>query len=181
MKHFTYLKTFAAMMVMMAALSVGSLSAKPYPVPKMYMFGFAASFTDTIVYFTNVMEVENVWIEGKNKFLLGRSTYSHQLRDYLGQAHQMPMRTCVVMYDEKRANLEKKLIKMKKLYTKSKDKKAHFDIRYLADNEFRFKAIDWQKMLDEAAAEEAAKQKEEAKASDTKKKEKKAKKKEAKE
>lgn len=180
MKHNTYLKSLAATVFMLVALSVGNLSAKPYPVPKMYMFGFAASFNDTIVYFTNVIEVDSVWIESKNKFLLGRSTYSHQLRDYLGAAHHMPMRTCIVMYDQKRSNLEKKLIKMKKLYTKSKDGKTHFDIRYLADDEFHFKAIDWQKLLDEAAAEEATNQKDEPKG-DTKKKEKKAKKKEAKE
>lgn len=163
MKHFTYLKSLAATVVMLVALSVGNLSAKPYPVPKMYMFGFAASFNDTIVYFTNVIEVDSVWIEGKNKFLLGRSAYSHQLRDYLGTAHRMPMRTCVVMYDQKRSKLEKKLIKMKKLYTKSKDGKAHFDIRYLADDEFHFKAIDWQEVLDEAAQDEDADQKKEPK------------------
>lgn len=158
MKHFTYLKSLAVMTVMLAAFSVGNLSAKPYAVPKMYMFGFSASFTDTIVYFTNVMEVDSAWIESKNKFLLGRSFYSHQLRDYLGAAHQMPMRTCVVMYDQKRSSLEKKLLKMRKLYTKSKDGKPHFDVRFLADNEFHFKTIDWQKILEQEMTEEVSEQ-----------------------
>ena len=148
MKQFKYKLILSAVIFIMAAFSAGNLAAKPTLVPKMYIFGFSASFSDTIVYFTPVMEVENVWIESKNKFLLGRQSYSRQLRDYLGTRYNLPLRTCIVMFDKKRANAEKKLLKMKKLYTKGKDGKAHFDVRFLEDGEFKFKAIDWSSIIE---------------------------------
>lgn len=147
MKQFKYKIILTAVIFIMSAFTAGNLSAKPTLVPKMYIFGFAASFSDTIVYFTPVIEVDNVWIESKNKFLLGRQLYSRQLRDYLGSRYNLPLRTCIVMFDQKRTKAEKKLLKMKKLYTKGKDGKPHFDLRYLEDGEFQFKTIDWSSIL----------------------------------
>ena len=58
-------------LVLAAALFVGivplKIEAKHVVVPKMYMFGFAASFNDTIVHFTNVIEVDSVWMESKKQ------------------------------------------------------------------------------------------------------------------
>ena len=87
--------------------------AKKVQVPKMYMFGMAASFNDTIVYFTSVQEIDSAWIEKKNKFLQARQLYSYQLRDYLASAKQMPRRTCIVFADKKLKKVEKKYLKMR--------------------------------------------------------------------
>ena len=130
--------------VLLSVLTIGTLQAKRVQVNKIYMFGFAASFTDTIVHFTNVQEIDTVWIESKGHFLLGRDLYSHQLRNYLNEK-QMPGRTCVVFYDTKRKKLEKQFLKMKRLYSQPKDGKnrkrdeSHFDVRFLDDGEFKFK------------------------------------------
>lgn len=138
----------------------GHISAKRVVVPKMYMFGFAASFNDTIVHFTNVMEVDSVWIEKKNKFLLGRNYYSHQLRDYLAYNEQLPQRTCVTVFAKTQAKAEKKLVKMMRLYTTSKDGKKHFDVRFIDNNAFHYKAIniqEYEQSEEEIAAQEEAK------------------------
>jgi hypothetical protein len=107
----------------------------------MYMFGFAASFNDTIVHFTNVMEVDSVWYDTKTKFLLGRDHYSRQLKDYLATKENLPQRTCVTIFAKTRSKAEKKLVKLRRLYTQSKDGKAHFDIRYVEDNAFRYHSV----------------------------------------
>ena len=140
MKHLTY--KILATLLLMVAFSFGKANAKQVVVPQMYMFGFAASFNDTIVYFTNVMPVDSVWIESRNKFLLGRSVYSHQLRNYLAINKKMPSRTCIILYNKDKAKLEKKLLKMKRLYMYPKKGKQQFDVRFLEDAEFRFKAVD---------------------------------------
>ena len=94
---------------MVVALGMSATAeAKKVQVPKMYMFGMAASFNDTIVYFTNVQEIDSAWIEKKNKFLQARQLYSLQLRDYLASAKQMPHRTCIVYAHKNRKKVEKK-------------------------------------------------------------------------
>ena len=90
--------------ILMTVVALGvctTTEAKKVQVPKMYMFGMAASFNDTIVYFTSVQEIDSAWIEKKNKFLQARQLYSYQLRDYLASAKQMPRRTCIVFADKK--------------------------------------------------------------------------------
>lgn len=140
MKHYTY--KLVAVIVLLSAFSFVKVTAKEIVVPKMYMFAFAASFTDTIVHFTNVMEVDSAWIQSKGKYLIGCDSYSRQFRDFLAEKKQMPQRTCVVFSNKSRKKLEKKYLKMKRLYTQSKDGAQHFDVRFLDDNEFSFKVID---------------------------------------
>lgn len=125
-----------------ALLMAQGAMAKKTTVPHMYMFGLAASFSDTIVHFTDIQEMDSVWIESKNGFILGRDQYSSQLRNYLTTAYEMPYRTCVVFYNKNRAKLVKKLQKMKKLYSPGKDGLQHFDVRQLEPDEFRFIRLD---------------------------------------
>jgi len=82
--------TLLAVCFTLAVLGIASTaSAKKVAVPKMYMFGFAASFTDSIVHFTDIQEVDSAWIDTKSKFLLSREEYSYQLRDYLNEQQQI--------------------------------------------------------------------------------------------
>lgn len=148
---FTFFLTFFVM---------GQLSAKRVVVPKMYMFGMAASFNDTIVHFTNVMEVDSVWIEKKNNFLLGRNYYSYQLRDYLANNKQLAQRTCITVFAKKRAKAEKKLVKMMRLYTKSKDGHKHFDVRFIEDTAFRYHSVnirEFEENEEESVAQDTSK------------------------
>ena len=57
MKYIRHIMLAATLMVAMAYLpSV----AQNRVVPKAYMFGFAASFNDSIVFFTDIQEVDSV-------------------------------------------------------------------------------------------------------------------------
>ena len=65
------------------------------------------------------------------------------LRNYLDQQLQMPHRTCIVIFDKNLKRVQKKYLKMKKLYTaEGKKVKNHNDIRMIATSEFQFKAPD---------------------------------------
>lgn len=171
MKKLLYLLTAV---VLMAVATTERAEAKRVVVPKMYIYGFAASFTDTVVYFTNVMEVDSAWYETKSKFLLGRNLYSRQLRNFLEKEKKEQSRTCLVVFDKKRSRLEKKYLKMRKLYTTSKDGKQHFDLRYITDQEFKFKTIDIADYeLDEEAREKLLASKQKLNTKKSKKKQKK--------
>lgn len=111
-------------------------SAKNKRMPKAYMFGMAASFNDSTVYFTDIQEVDSVWINDKNKFLLQRSDYSYQLKNHL-EAQGMSRRTCIVSYALKRKELEKKYVKMKNKYAKNKS----LNIKYIDNTEFLFTSV----------------------------------------
>ena len=88
--------------VLSLALLLPSLSAARVKVePKMYMFGFAASFNDTIVHFTEIQAVDSVWYDTKSKFMLGREHYSTQLRNHLAD-RDMPARTSIVSSTRRR-------------------------------------------------------------------------------
>ena len=149
------MKRIVMMLVAVMALGMGiQTSAKKVQVPKMYIFGFAASFNDTIVHFTNVQEVDSAWIEKKNDFLQMRELYSYQMRDFLANKKQMPRRTCVIYANKNRKKVEKKYLKFKKLYTQSKNQRQQYDLRYLEDKEFHFKTINLRDYSDDVNAEQ---------------------------
>lgn len=126
--------------LLMAAVMPSEMQAKRMKVPKMYMFGFSASFQDSVIYMTDVQEVQGAWYDTKTKFLMGRQHYSYQLKDYLAESKQQPNRVCVVMFALTRKAAEKQFIKLRKEYTvKAKDK---YDVRYLTTSEFKFQPVD---------------------------------------
>lgn len=132
-----------AALLIVAATAPAVITAKNVKLPKIYMFGFAASFNDTIVHFTEIQAVDSVWTDSKTHFLLGRENYSNMLRNYLDQQLKMPHRTCIVIADRNRKRVLKKYLKMKKLYAaEGKKVKNHNDIRTIATSEFQFKAPD---------------------------------------
>lgn len=149
------MKRIVMMLVAVMALGMSiETNAKKVQVPKMYIFGFAASFNDTIVHFTNVQEVDSAWIEKKNDFLQMRELYSYQMRDFLANKKQMPRRTCVIYANKNRKKVEKKYLKFKKLYTQSKNQRQQYDLRYLEDKEFHFKTINLRDYSDDVNAEQ---------------------------
>ncbi len=141
--------------IMTLALSAVEVQGKAKMVPRLYVFGFSASFTDSIVYFTNVQPVDSAWMDTKTDFLLGRDNYSLQLKNYLAQNMSMPNRTCVVFFGKNRNKVEKDFLKLKKQYTSAKSR-AKYDVRHLNSNDFKFKAIDMSFIIE--ADEEAEEQ-----------------------
>lgn len=129
-------------MIAIALMAAGTMKvqAQDIKVPQAYMFGFVASFNDSTVYFTNIQQVDSVWVTKKKQFLAGRNQYSNQLREYFAQQRNMPNRTCVVVANVDRKKLEKKYIKMKNKYL-VKSKKP-YDVRNISENDFKFEAVD---------------------------------------
>jgi hypothetical protein len=125
--------------IAMMAAGATNVQAQNIKVPHAYMFGFVASFNDSTVYFTNIQQVDSVWVT-KKKMLAGRNNYSYQLREFFAQKRNMPNRTCVVVANTDRKKVEKKYIKMKNKYL-VKSKKP-YDVRNIADSDFKFSAVD---------------------------------------
>lgn len=124
---------FILLFVLIAALGVArekkdNNKVKEVPV---YILGASISFSDSIVYFTEIQKLDNVVLE--NGFLPHRQYYAYELKDYMSFEENIPGRISVVYFDEKRSKLEKKEQKIKK-HLMEKENKI---IRYLGDK-FKF-------------------------------------------
>jgi hypothetical protein len=142
--------TIAATILAALAIVNSPLRAKNFVKPKAYMFGFSASFNDSIVYFTDIQEVDSVWFMQKKDILAGRSNYSNQLRDYCTQKLDQPKRTCVVICSEKRKTVEKKYDKMKRKYTPKNGNT--YDVRFIPISDFKFTSVNMSEGTDEPVA-----------------------------
>lgn len=120
-----------------AALVIGiSCHAKDKVEPcKVYMFGFSASFTDSLVYITDIQQVDSVMLEPKTDFLVNRTAYGNQLQFFLAEKLDRGNTTCVVFFDKKRENLQKKYNKITKRYKNNNQT----ILKTLTQDEFKFK------------------------------------------
>ena len=82
-----------------------------------YIVGVSASFTDSLIYFSDVQYVDSAQLDNQ-KFLLSRDQYSDQLKSYLENVQGLKNRTCFIYYGEKKNKLEKTVKKMKAKYNK---------------------------------------------------------------
>ena len=122
--------------MLVVALTALGASAKPIKTNQVYMFGFSASFKDSVIYVTDIQNVPGTWVESKNKFLLLRDEYSRQMKDYLEEKLQQEKRVCVVFYYLKKKKAEKEFLKLMKKYKKG------YEVRYVNEKDFKFEAID---------------------------------------
>lgn len=132
-----YLKLLVLAVILTAFLP--AQAAEKPETTKAYLFGFSANFTDSVVYFTDIQEVENVYIQKKTKFLKDRESYSDQLRYYFADKLNMPHRTCIVSFALTRKEAEKKYVKMRKIYTEKAA--GRYDVRYISEGDFKFQAV----------------------------------------
>ena len=93
--------------------------------------GVSLSFSDSVVYFTEIQHIDGAVIE--DKFLPNRHLYSYELKDYMSFEEGMPGRTSFVIFADKRATLAKKELKIKKRLVEQEGK----TVRYLGDK-FKF-------------------------------------------
>ena len=83
-----------------------------------YVFGLAASFNDSIVYYTEIQVLDSVSLD-KEGFLPRRELYSYQLKNYLEYELKKPNYTCMIYFSENKKKLEKEAVKVKANYQKS--------------------------------------------------------------
>ena len=130
------MKSIRYILLLVVALTALGASAKPIKTNRVYMFGFSASFKDSVIYVTDIQNVPGTWVESKNKFLLLRDEYSRQMKDYLEEKLQQEKRVCVVFYYLKKKKAEKEFLKLMKKYKKG------YEVRYVNEKDFKFEAID---------------------------------------
>lgn len=119
------------------ALALASLTTFAADKPtKVYMFGFAASFNDSTVCFTDIQEVDSAYIDSKTKFLYSRENYSYQLRDYLEQ-QSFNTPTCVTVFALKRKDIEKKYARMRRKYTDN----GNYIVKEVSSPDFVYQAV----------------------------------------
>lgn len=128
-------KTIFLWVIAAAAMVVSNsqpLHAKIECTP-VYIFGFSASFTDSLVYMTNIQRLDSAWVDTKTDFLIDRPIYSDQLQSYL-EAKGLENRTCVVFFNVKKKKAEDRFNEIKKSYGKD----SAVIVKMLETSDFKF-------------------------------------------
>jgi hypothetical protein len=109
-----FVKVFISLLVVLAVCTASTMENKK---KGMYIVGVSASFTDSLIYFTDIQFVKNLTL-GNDKLLYLRSHYSDQLDEHLESEKGLKNRTSFVYYSPKKEKLEKIIKKMKNKYRK---------------------------------------------------------------
>ncbi len=115
MKYAKILITFLLVFVASSAVS----AQKKDKVKDVYAFGVAASFTDSVVFYTPVQVLDGVALD-KNGFLPNRELYSYQLKNYFENEMNQPNRVCMIYFSNNKTKLEKSRTKLLAKYRKNK-------------------------------------------------------------
>ena len=113
MKYVKILFAIALVFTMCSAFSLKKDHSKP-----VYAFGISASFTDTVVYFTDIQILDSAKVS-KEGFLVHRELYSYQLKNYLEDNQLQQNSTCMIYFSENRKKLEKEATKILNKYKKN--------------------------------------------------------------
>lgn len=108
-----FVKIVASLFIVLAVCTASTMEKKK----GMYMVGVSASFTDSLIYFTDIQFLDSMELD-KDELLPMRGQYSDQLDSYLEQVKGMENRTCFIYFDEKKDKVEKTIKKMKEKYQK---------------------------------------------------------------
>lgn len=114
MKYVKILFAVALVFTLCSAFSLKKGGHKP-----VYAFGVSASFTDTVIYYTEIQMLDSVALD-KNGFLPHRELYSYQLKNYLEFDKGFPNRTCMIYFSENKKKLGKEAAKVVGKFKKSK-------------------------------------------------------------
>lgn len=91
------IKILCSLLLVLTVCSAFSLKGSK----SVYIVGVSASFTDSLVYFTEIQLLDSVRLD-KNKMLPERSQYSYQLKNYLENEEGLTNRTCFVYFSNSR-------------------------------------------------------------------------------
>lgn len=123
---------FSLLFLLVCGLGL-SASAKS-KLSKVYVFGFAASFTDSLVYLTDIQQLDSAYVDAKTGFLQERSLYGTQLQYFVEKTYQQPNTTCVVFYNVSRKKLESEYLDIRKKYGQD----PNLILKTLGGDGFRF-------------------------------------------
>lgn len=128
MKYVRMLLAVVVTFVVCSAFTMKKGGDKP-----VYVFGVAASFNDTVVYYTSVQLVDSVVLD-KHGFLPQRELYAYQLKNYVEYEQHKPNYTCMIYFSENKSKLEREATKVVGKYQKN-----NMSMQLLKKEEFSFK------------------------------------------
>ena len=111
-----------------AAFAVSAFSKQPKDKNKygVYLAGVSASFADSLVFFTDIQFVDSAAVDEKD-MLVGRASYSYQLKDYLEQKQGEQNRTCFMFFNQEMKKLKEKYQKGGTLVIRDVDSSFKFE------------------------------------------------------
>lgn len=124
-----YVRMLMALAVVLTLCSAFTMKSKDKPV---YAFGIAASFNDSVVYYTDIQVLDSVSL-GKGGILPQRELYSYQLKNFVDYHKQKPDYTCMIYFSENKKKLQKEVLKVMGKY-----KKSSMVLEALSASEFKF-------------------------------------------
>lgn len=107
MKKYTFITIFVLLFCCLGICA----AKKPQTV---YLMGVSFSFSDSIIYFTEIQKIDSIIFKDEHKFLPERQHYSYELTDYMTINENLPGRTSAIFYAKKLSSLKKKEEKLKK-------------------------------------------------------------------
>mgnify|MGYP006988859237 CR=1 FL=1 len=82
---------------------------------RVYMFGFGASFIDSVSCQTQLQQIDSAWMDAHG-MLADRSLYSLQLQSYMEQTKGVKSPVCTVFFGKKESKMQKLWAKVKRRY-----------------------------------------------------------------
>ncbi|WP_353333337.1 hypothetical protein [Bacteroides sedimenti] len=128
-----FIKNVFPAVLMILLLSSFSFLGKGNKQKPVYAFGVSASFTDSIVYYTEIQQLDSVHLT-KDGFLPKRDAYSAQLKLFLENRGEAG-RTCMIYFSNSKKTINKEFDKITKRY---KNKKS-VSFQKITANDFQFK------------------------------------------
>lgn len=122
--------------VVVATLLFAANASAAKKMTTVYMYGFATSFNDSTVYFTEIQQIDSAYVDSKTKFLYSRENYSYQLQDYL-ESIGFSYPTCITSFALSRKDAEKKYLNLRQKYLKE----GNYTIKMLKQTDFQYRAI----------------------------------------
>lgn len=98
-----------------------------------YGFGFAASFVDTLAYYTEIQCLDSARLSDK-MFLEERYQYSYQLKDYIERTFQKDNYVCMIFFSPNKKKIQKDFNKLLEKY-----KNSGIRMQEIPVNEFKYK------------------------------------------
>ena len=114
MKYIKYFSVFLLLLVFCTPAFCANKNKKKKP-KTVYVMGVSYAFTDSVVYFTEIQQMDSIVFGGDDHdFLPSRQHYSYELSDYMAEKEGMPARTSALLYSKKLSKLQKKEANLKK-------------------------------------------------------------------
>ena len=133
------------MALLLLALPLAVVAGPQARLQRVYIFGFAASFTDSIAYQTDVQMLDSAWIESKHGFLVDRALYGLQMQYYVEGQLKNSNSICTVFYHKNPRKLQKLWNKVQKRYAKAEGLK----LQPLSKEQFAFSCEEYKPIINE--------------------------------